>query len=38
MYAMGIQDITLKSKIKRILRAPVKMPSGKLLYPRKGTP
>ena len=27
MYAMGIRDITLKSNIKRILKAPVKMPS-----------
>ncbi len=35
---MGIQDETLKSKIKRILNAPIRMPDGKLLYPRKGTP
>ena len=35
---MGIQDETLKSKIKRILKAPVKMPDGKLIYPRRGTP
>lgn len=38
IYAMGIQDETLKSKIKRILKAPVKMPNGILIYPRKGTP
>ena len=35
---MGIQDEVLKSKIKRILKAPVKMPNGKLVYPKKGTP
>ena len=38
MYAMGIQDEVLKSKIKRILKAPIRMPDGKLIYPRKGTP
>ena len=38
MYAMGSQDETLKSKIKRILKAPVKMPDGKLMYPKRGTP
>ena len=35
---MGIQDEALKSKIKRILKAPVKMPDGKLMYPKRGTP
>ena len=35
---MGIQDEVLKSKIKRILKAPVKMIDGKLLYPTTGTP
>ena len=38
IYAMGIQDEALKSKIKRILKAPVKMPDGKLMYPKRGTP
>ncbi len=36
MYAMGIRDEVLKSKIKSILKAPIRMPDGKLLYPRKG--
>ena len=35
---MGIRDETLKSKIKRILKAPVQMLDGNLIYPRKGTP
>ena len=35
---MGIRDEVLKSKIKRILKAPIRMPDGKLIYPRKGTP
>ena len=38
MHAMGIQDEILKSKIKRILKAPIRMTDGKLIYPRKGTP
>ena len=38
IYDMGIQDETLKSKIKRILKAPIKMPDGELTYPKKGTP
>lgn len=38
MYALGIQDEALKSKIKRILKAPIRMLDEKLLYPRKGTP
>ncbi|MBR0096200.1 MAG: group II intron reverse transcriptase/maturase, partial [Synergistaceae bacterium] len=38
MYALGIQDEVSKSKVKRILKAPIKMPDGKLMYPRKGTP
>ena len=38
IYAMGIQDETLKSKIKRILKAPIRMPDEKLIYQRKGTP
>ena len=37
IYAMGIQDEILKSKIKRILKAPIRRPDGKLLYPKKGT-
>ena len=38
IYAMGIQDEVLKSKIKRILKAPIRMPDGKLMYPKRGTP
>ena len=38
IYSLGIHDECLKSKIKRILKAPVKMPDGKLACPEKGTP
>ena len=38
IYSLGIHDECLKSKIKRILKAPVKMPDGKLVCPEKGTP
>lgn len=38
IWSMGIHDDILKSKIKRILRAPIRMPDQKLVYPEKGTP
>ena len=38
IWSLGIHDECLKSKIKRILKAPVKMLDGKLMYPEKGTP
>ena len=38
IYSLGIRDDILKSKIKRILKAPVKVLDGKLVYPEKGTP
>lgn len=38
IWSLGIQDDTLKSKIKRILKAPIKLPSGQLILPDKGTP
>ena len=38
IYSLGIRDDILKSKIKRILQAPVKMLDGKLVYPERGTP
>ena len=38
IYSLGIHDECLKSKIKRILKAPIRMPNGKLMYPEKGTP
>lgn len=38
IYSLGIHDECLKSKIKRILKAPIKMLDGKLVYPEKGTP
>ena len=38
IYSIGIHDDILKSKIKRILKAPIKMPDGQLVYPEKGTP
>ena len=38
MWTLGIRDKHLLGKIKRILKAPIKMPNGKLIYPTKGTP
>ena len=38
MWTLGIRDKHLLGKIKRILKAPIKMPSGELKYPTKGTP
>lgn len=38
LWAIGIHDKHLIYVLKQILKAPVKMPSGKMLYPDKGTP
>jgi group II intron reverse transcriptase/maturase len=38
MWTLGIRDKHLLGKIKRILKAPIKLPNGKLIYPSKGTP
>ena len=38
IYSLGIHDDILKSKIKRILKAPIRMQDGSLVYPEKGTP
>jgi len=38
MWAMGIRDKHLIYVIKQILKAPIKMPDGVMLYPTKGTP
>lgn len=38
LWAMGIHDKKLIFIIKRILRAPIKMPCGKIIIPDKGTP
>jgi len=38
MWTLGIRDKHLLGKIKRILKAPIKMPNGQLIYPTKGTP
>ena len=38
IWAMGIQDTALISRIKCILKAPIKMPDGKTIVPNKGTP
>jgi len=38
IWAMGIRDTHLIWIIKRILKAPVKMPDGSMAYPTKGTP
>lgn len=38
MWTLGIRDKHLLGKILRMLKAPIKMPSGELIYPTKGTP
>ena len=38
MWTLGIRDRHLLGKILRILKAPIKLPNGKLVYPEKGTP
>ena len=38
IWAMGIQDKKLLCIIKAMLKAPIQMPDGKLVYPTKGTP
>jgi group II intron reverse transcriptase/maturase len=36
IWSLGIQDGTLKSKIKHILKAPIKLPTGQLIFRTKG--
>lgn len=38
IWAMGIQDKHLIYVLKQILKAPIRMPDGKIQYPTKGTP
>ena len=38
MWTLGIRDKHLLGKILRILKAPIKLLDGKLIYPQKGTP
>lgn len=38
LWALGIRDKTLIYIIKRILKAPIKMPDSTVVYPEKGTP
>ena len=38
MWAMGIRDKHLIYVIKQILKCPIKMPDGSVVYPQKGTP
>ena len=38
MWTLGIRDRHLLGKILRILKAPIRLPNGKLVYPEKGTP
>ena len=38
MWTLGIRDKHLLGKILRILKAPIKLPNGQLIYPTKGTP
>lgn len=38
MWTLGIKDKHLLGKILRMLKAPIKMPNGEIIYPTKGTP
>lgn len=38
MWTMGIRDKKVLSIINAMLKCPIKMPDGKLIYPEKGTP
>lgn len=38
IWAMGIHDKQLIYLIKQILKAPIKMPDGEMVFPTKGTP
>ena len=38
MWTLGIRDKHLLGKILRMLKAPIKLPNGQLIYPKKGTP
>nr|HAQ8352576.1 group II intron reverse transcriptase/maturase [Enterococcus faecium] len=38
IWSMGIRDKQLLLIIRKMLRAPVVLPNGKLIYPTKGTP
>jgi len=38
IWSMGIRDTVLISKLKSILKAPIKMPDGSIIQPDKGTP
>ena len=38
MWAMGIRDKKLICIVKRMLKAPIQMPNGEIVYPSKGTP
>ena len=38
MWTLGIRDKHLLGKIKRMLKATIKLPNGELIYPSKGTP
>ena len=38
MWTLGIRDKHFLGKILRMLKAPIKLPNGKLIHPQKGTP
>lgn len=38
LWAMGIRDTSLLARIRKILKAPIRMPNGEMIYPTKGTP
>ena len=38
MWTLGIQDTFLLSRIRSILKAPIRMPDGTIMHPDRGTP
>lgn len=38
IWSLGIQDKQLLYVLKQILKAPIRMPDGRIVYPTKGTP
>ena len=38
MWALGIQDTKLLKIVRKMLKAPIFMPDGQIVYPSKGTP
>ena len=38
MWTLGIRDCRILKAVKRMLKAPIKLPNGEIIYPSKGTP